>query len=148
MAGASTLLPTPNVVPAMVNALDTTTLLWVLMGSALGGAARYAVSEAVARGLKERFPWGTLTVNVTGAACIGVYFGAQRAPDTLYALWVLGFLGSYTTVSTFALQSLLLGREGRWRAAAAYVLTSPLACLLAVALGFAVGSAITAGGPP
>lgn len=129
-----------------MNDLGTTTLLWVLLGSALGGAARYALSEAIARGLKERFPWGTLGVNVTGAAGIGVWFGAQPSNDTLYTLMVLGFLGSYTTVSTFALQSLLLGREGRWRAAAGYVLVSALACLLAVALGFAAGSALFAGG--
>lgn len=128
-----------------MSGLDTTTLLWVLLGSAAGGAARYAVSEALARGLQERFPWGTLAVNVTGAALIGVWFGTQLANDTLRALLVLGFLGSYTTVSSFALQSLLLGREGRWRAALAYVVTSSCACLLAVALGFATGNAMAAG---
>ncbi|MCC5873156.1 MAG: CrcB family protein [Gammaproteobacteria bacterium] len=126
----------------MVNGLDATTVLWVLAGSATGGAARYAVSEAVARGLMERFPWGTLVVNVTGALAIGVWFGAAVDSASLHAGLVLGFLGSYTTVSSFALQSLLLGTEGRWRAAMAYVLASVTICLLAVAIGFAAGSVV------
>ncbi len=129
----------------MLNGLDTATLLWVLTGSAAGGAARYAVSEAVARRLLERFPWSTLVVNVTGAVAIGGWFGAAVANSSVQALFVLGFLGSYTTVSTFALQSLLLGTEGRWCAAVAYVLVSSLACLLAVALGFAAGTAFAGG---
>lgn len=121
------------------------TLLWVLLGSAAGGIARHALSEAMARGLEERFPWSTLTVNVTGAAGIGVCVGAGGLSDAVHALLLLGFLGSYTTVSTFALQSLLLSGEGRRRAALAYVLSSALACLLAVAVGFAAGSRLAGG---
>lgn len=132
----------------MLSGFDGATLLWVLTGSALGGAARYAVSEAVARALEERFPWGTLVVNVTGACLIGLCFGASVVNQTLHTVFVLGFLGSYTTVSTFALQSLLLGREGRWPAVLAYVLGSATACLLAVTLGFAAGDAMTAGNWP
>ena len=122
--------------------LDSASLLWVLLGSALGGAARYVVSEAVARTLKERFPWGTLLVNVSGAFAIGIWFGATVVQANAHALIALGFLGSYTTVSTFALQSLLLSREGRWSAAAAYVLTSALVCLIAVGLGFGLGGSL------
>jgi len=132
----------------MMAGLDGASLLWVLTGSAAGGVARHVVSETVAHRLKERFPWGTLLVNVTGAGAIGIWFGSAASSATLHALFVLGFLGSYTTVSTFALQSLLLGKEGRWRAAVAYTLGSSLACLLAASLGFAAGSALTSAGSP
>lgn len=132
----------------MVGEFDGAMLFWVLTGSAAGGAARYAVSEAVAHALKERFPWSTLLVNATGACAIGIWLGMTTNDGALHGLFVLGFLGSYTTVSTFALQSLLLGREGRWCAAAAYVLTSSLICLLAAGLGYAAGAAMHAEGYP
>ena len=137
-----------------------TTFLAVLVGSALGGMARFWLAAAVARRLGERFPWGTLAVNASGALAIGVFAAVllpaadgtvvaagSSSPGGLLAwhLAGLGFLGSYTTVSTFALQSLLLGTEGRWCAAVAYVLVSSLACLLAVALGFAAGTAFAGG---
>ncbi|MCC5887504.1 MAG: CrcB family protein [Gammaproteobacteria bacterium] len=130
----------------MLNGVETGVVLWVLLGSAFGGAARYLISETVARGLQERFPWGTLVVNVSGAVIIGAWFGAGVGNPVLQAGFVLGFLGSYTTVSSFALQSLLLFREGRWHAAAGYALMSSLACLLGAAVGYAAGNVI-AGGP-
>src|SRR5258708_39239725 len=52
---------------------------WVIIGSALGGMARYAISGAVARRIGETFPWGTLAVNVSGSFVIGV-FAALGAP--------------------------------------------------------------------
>lgn len=129
----------------MLSGVETSLVIWVLLGSALGGAARYMVSETVARSLKERFPWGTFLVNVSGALLIGFWFGAGAGHPVLHSGLVLGFLGSYTTVSSFALQSLLLVREDRWPAAAVYVLGSSLTCLLAAAVGFAAGHAFMGG---
>ena len=117
-------------------------LLSVMIGSALGGVARYFVSGFVARRVGETFPWGTLFINVTGALLIGV-FGAMAEDNTsllaspdwwLFA--VTGFLGCYTTVSSFSLQSLSLARDGEGGRAAGYVAISVALCLAAVALGF------------
>jgi CrcB protein len=113
-----------------------------MIGSALGGVARYFISGFVARRVGETFPWGTLFINVTGAFLIGV-FGAMAednasllaSPDSwLFA--VTGFLGCYTTVSSFSLQSLSLARDGEGARAAGYVAISVALCLGAVTLGF------------
>jgi fluoride exporter len=117
-------------------------LLSVVVGSALGGVARYFISGFVARRVGETFPWGTLFINVSGAFLIGV-FGAMAedntsllaSPDSwLFA--VTGFLGCYTTVSSFSLQSLSLARDGEGGRAAGYVAISVALCLAAVTLGF------------
>lgn len=124
--------------------LSPLTIVSVLLGSALGGMARFAVSEWVARSLRETFPWGTLLVNVTGALTLGMLLGgvfsepaAQYAGT--YAFGVLGFLGSYTTVSSFALQSLFLVQQRRGGAAFGYAVLSMAGCLTAVAVGFRLG---------
>lgn len=119
-------------------------LLSVILGSALGGVARYFISGFVARRVGETFPWGTLFINVSGAFLIGV-FGAMAEDNTsllaspdpwLFA--VTGFLGCYTTVSSFSLQTLALARDGEGGRAAGYVAISVGLCLCAVTLGFSL----------
>lgn len=121
-------------------------LISVIAGSVLGGVARYFVSGVVARHVGETFPWGTLVVNVSGACLIGIFGALARNQASLLASpepWlfaVTGFLGCYTTVSSFSLQTLALARDGERVRAAAYIVLSVGLCLLAVALGFALGS--------
>lgn len=115
---------------------------WVAAGSALGGLARFLVSGLVARAVGETFPWGTMVVNVTGAFAIGVLAVMARHQGllSLPAAWpvaVTGFLGSYTTVSSFSLQTLALAREGEWLRAAGNIVLSLACCLGAAALGMA-----------
>ena len=120
-------------------------LIAVLAGSALGGVARFALSNAVARRFGERFPWGTLVVNLSGALLIGILVGAvlghaDAAPGNLgWHLAVIGFLGSYTTVSSFSLQTLALLHDRAWRAAGLNIVLSLGLCLGLAALGFALG---------
>ncbi len=120
--------------------MDTLTTIAVLCGSALGGAARYALSEWIAGRLLERFPWGILCVNVSGAGAIGLWVGAAGEAGAIEYLFVLGFLGSYTTVSTFALQALFLARETRWPAAVGYVAISIAGCVAAAFGGYLLGA--------
>jgi CrcB protein len=124
--------------------------LWVALGSAVGGMARFFFSGFVGRRIGETFPWGTMVVNVTGAFAIGLIAAAADArllfdaPD-VWALIVTGFLGSYTTVSSFSLQTLALARDGDWLRAGGNVLFSLGLCLCAVALGFAIGASASGG---
>ena len=119
-------------------------LLCVVVGSALGGTARYFVSGVVARRLGETFPWGTMIVNVTGAFLIGILGALATHDNSLFAAsnpWlfaVTGFLGCYTTVSSFSLQTLALARDGEAALAVGNIVFSVLLCLGAVACGFAV----------
>ena len=117
-------------------------LLCIVIGSVLGGIARYFVSGAVARRLGETFPWGTMTVNVSGAFLIGIVGALATHEASLFAspnpwlLTVTGFLGCYTTVSSFSLQTLALARDGESLRAVGNIAFSVLLCLAAVTSGF------------
>jgi len=121
-----------------------TALISVVLGSALGGTARYFLSGMVASRVGETFPWGTLSVNVSGAFLIGVFGALARENASLFASpnpWlfaVTGFLGCYTTVSSFSLQTLALTRDGEGGRAAGYVAISGALSIGAVAVGFAL----------
>lgn len=115
--------------------------VWVAVGGALGGMARFWVSGLVGQRLGEAFPWGTLVVNASGALAIGIAAGllTDGATSAAWHVAAVGFLGSYTTVSSFSLQTLALAREGRIGRAAWNVAGSLGLCLAAAALGLAVG---------
>jgi CrcB protein len=116
--------------------------LWVGLGSALGGMARYLVSGVVAQAIGETFPFGTLVVNVAGSFVIGV-FVALTGPDGRLLLdphirqfVAVGLCGGFTTFSSFSLQTLALVQDGEWALAALNVLASVVTCLLAVWAGW------------
>jgi fluoride exporter len=117
-------------------------LISVVVGSILGGVARYFLSGAIARRFGETFPWGTLFINVSGALLIGIFGGLSENRASLLALpdaWlfaVTGFLGCYTTVSSFSLQTLALARDGETGRSIGYVVISVVFCLAAAAAGF------------
>jgi fluoride exporter len=114
----------------------------IMVGSVLGGCARYFVSGVIARRLGETFPWGTMTINVTGAFLIGIFGALATHPGSAFAApnpWlfaVTGFLGCYTTVSSFSLQTLTLVRSGEPMHALGNVVFSVGLCLAAVSCGF------------
>ena len=116
--------------------------LWIAVGSALGGMARYWCSGVAARLIGETFPWGTIIVNIVGSFIIG-FFATLTGPDgrmfadTLTRQFVMiGILGGYTTFSSFSLQT-LPGAGRRMVAGRALISPSPLiACLVAVWSGY------------
>lgn len=120
------------------------TLLQVAMGGALGAVCRYLAGVWALRLLGGGFPWGTLGVNVLGSAAIGLVYVVltARGLDRLAPLLVAGFLGGFTTYSAFSLDALALAGEGRWLAAAGYVLGTLALCLAGVAAGAALGRAL------
>ena len=115
----------------------------VIVGSALGGMARFWLADAIGRRLGERFPWGTLAVNASGALAIGVLaallLGPAGSGTGTWHFAVLGFLGSYTTVSSFSLQTLALAHDRAWRRAAANIVLSLGLCLPAAGAGLLLG---------
>jgi fluoride exporter len=122
----------------------------VALGATVGTPARFFVSGVIARRFGETFPWGTLVVNVSGCLIMGAVaaFAKAHGLSSGSAAWLLaatGFLGSYTTVSSFALQTRALVREGEHRSAIGYVLLSLVLCLAAVGAGFAADPLAFAG---
>jgi CrcB protein len=115
--------------------------LWIAIGSALGGMARFWLSGVSARLFGEAFPWGTLIVNVTGALVIGLFAtlsgsGGRLDVDPAMRLFVIvGLCGGYTTFSAFSLQTLTLIQEGKVGLALLYIGASVIVCLLAVWIG-------------
>jgi fluoride exporter len=123
-------------------------LITVLVGSAAGGMARFWLADAVAHRYGERFPWGTLAVNVSGALAVGICAALLsnshpgEAASLAWRLGIVGFLGSYTTVSSFSLQTLALAHERAWGRAAGNIALSLGLCLGAVGLGWWLGAGI------
>jgi CrcB protein len=120
--------------------------LWIALGSALGGAARYWCYGFAARLAGETFPWGTLAVNVIGCSFIGLFAsltgpeGRWLAPSSFRMFVMTGICGGYTTFSTFSLETLNLARDGQWARALANVAASLLLCLVGVWLGHLVAT--------
>jgi CrcB protein len=122
--------------------------LWIAIGSALGGVARYACSRAVALRYGETFPWGTLTVNIAGSAVIG-FVAALAGPDSRVIISpnarqfiMVGLCGGFTTFSSFSLQTLELIRNRDFAEAFGNILLSVAACMAAVAIGYIAGAAL------
>ena len=119
-------------------------LVWVMLGSALGGVARLWMVNRVSHYLGTDFPWGTLVVNTSGALLIGLvtgtFFGQLWPEENLaWQFFVMGVLGSYTTVSSFSLQTLSLLRDNLLAQAIGNIIASFLLCLTLVTLGFLFG---------
>ncbi|HUC09210.1 MAG TPA: fluoride efflux transporter CrcB [Stellaceae bacterium] len=123
--------------------------LWVALGAALGGVARYGFSGVVANWIGATFPWGTLVVNVTGCFVIGIV-NILTGPDgrllvapNARLFMMVGICGGYTTFSSFSLETLNLARNGEWLATGGYIGASVLFCLVGVWLGHTAGALIS-----
>ena len=128
----------------------TIAYLWVALGGALGSVSRYWLNGLVSQRF-ETFPAGTLVINVIGSFIIGV-IGALAVPEgrmdssaRAFAtqFLMIGICGGFTTFSSFSLQTLNLLRDREWLYAGGNVLLSVTLCLIAVWLGWLLGSAFT-----
>jgi CrcB protein len=117
------------------------TWIGVALCGALGAVARFRVDAAVSARIATDFPVGTLVVNLTGALALGVLLGAA-VPHRAALLAGTGFMGGYTTFSTWMVESERLGEAGEVAALLRNLWLSMLAGLAVVALGWWVGQAI------
>ena len=105
-----------------------TTLLWIMLGGAVGTGARYLVASPLNGSASEGYPYGTLTVNLLGCLAIGFLAttlteASGVRPEMKLAL-IVGCLGGFTTFSSFGLETVSLLQSGRLGAALSYVLVS------------------------
>ncbi len=116
-------------------------VLGIALAGALGAPARFLVERAISRAHRSRFPWGTFVVNVGGSFALGLLAGAVLAQgfskDTQTVLGT-GFLGAYTTLSTFAYEIVRRAEEGHRTVALTYALGSLVAGVAAAAAGLAL----------
>ena len=110
-------------------------ILAIAGGGALGAVSRFWVSTGVYRLLGRDVPWGTLAVNVAGSFAMGLLFvlllERTVASPELRAAILVGFLGSFTTFSTFSLETLTLVQQGETGRALLNIAASVLLCLAA-----------------
>lgn len=122
-------------------------IVWVGIGGAVGAIARYLVGRELTERVGGLFPWGTFTVNVVGALLIGVLFAllTERGVghDHLRFLLVVGFLGGFTTFSSYTLEAINLLESGHWPTALLYLVGSNALALAACLAGMASVRAVT-----
>ena len=117
--------------------------LLIAIGGALGSIARYWVGSSIASRMGIRFPYGTLIVNITACVVIGfsmTYVGSRAELNPAWRFLVLmGFIGAYSTFSTFEWETLSTLRAGALGIAALYAIGSFVLGLAAVWCGAVLG---------
>lgn len=114
-------------------------IVLLMTGGALGTFFRYLISGLPHKYTDIVFPWGTLLVNVSGAFIIGLIWGIfeERGISPHIRTFIfIGFLGGFTTFSTFALETLNLFKEGAIKLAFVNILANNLLCIIMVFGGF------------
>jgi CrcB protein len=120
-------------------------LFWICVAGAAGTAARYVIAIWAAQRLGSAFPHGTLVVNLAGCFAIGALMHAALMLDwspTLRLALTVGFLGGFTTYSSFNYDTMRLYEEGAMVAAAANVALTVLGGFAAGWMGLAVARAL------
>lgn len=117
-------------------------LLWIAVAGAAGSVARFLVAGWAQHAAGGRFPWGTLAVNLIGCFLFGLIFALieDRAAisERVRHIVLVGFLGAFTTFSTFSFETVTFLREQQWWLAAGNILAQNVGGILCVLLGLAV----------
>lgn len=120
--------------------------LWVGLGGFLGANARYWLGGWIQERWGAAFPWSTFVINVSGSFVLGLFMtlvtGRLIVPPAARLVVAIGFVGAYTTFSTFEFETLNLVSTGTWLSALGNALGSLVAGFAAVWLGVAVGRAL------
>lgn len=121
-------------------------IIAIAIGGAFGAVARYWLTELASMMFGSEFPYGTLIVNVLGSLCLGFVFVLLIERALIGPLWrsavIVGFLGAFTTFSTFSLQALDLIQQERFLAGGSYIFGSVIASLVAVGAGMLLAKQI------
>jgi len=120
--------------------------LLISLGAILGANARYWVGDWAAQRWGSAFPLGTLLINLSGSFLLGLFVTLATERFMLDPRWrtffAIGFLGAYTTFSTYTYESMNLINQGQWAAGLLNLLGSAVLGALAVFLGIALGRLI------
>ena len=120
--------------------------LWIAAGGALGSIARYWIGSAVGSRMGIRFPYGTMIVNISACVIIGftlAYFGRRVDLSPAWRYFIpIGFIGAYSTFSTYEWETFSTMRSGAFLLAALYAVGSLVLGLAAVWAGSMIGEII------
>jgi len=118
-------------------------LVWLVVGGSAGTLCRFGLSSLVQSLTSDKFPWGTLTVNVIGCFLFGLIWSLAEErlviSDQTRLILLTGFCGAFTTFSTFGFETGELLRDSQWWPAIGNLLANNLAGIVAVLVGIAAG---------
>jgi CrcB protein len=121
--------------------------LYIALGGALGSIARYWVGSTIAGRVGIKFPYGTLVVNLTACVIIGfslTYLGKRADLNPAWRFLIpVGFIGAYSTFSTYEWETLSTLRSGAWLLAATYAVGSLILGLAAVWCGSVLAEVVS-----
>lgn len=121
-------------------------IVLISAGAVLGANARYWIGDWAAQKWGTAFPYGTLLINVTGSLLLGIFITLATERFLIDPRWRLlfavGFLGAYTTFSTYTFESFNLMYRGQWLLGLLNALGSTIAGILAVGLGVFLGKSL------
>lgn len=113
-------------------------LLFIALGGASGAVSRYLLANWVHRFWEGEFPVGTLVVNMLGSFVIGILYVLIAERQLVHADWrgvlMVGFLGAFTTFSTFSLETIALFEAGHTVQATGYMIGSAVVCVVMAGL--------------
>jgi len=114
--------------------------LVIALGGALGAVSRALISAQITKALGTGFPFATLAINLLGSFAMGICAVVILDYFKMTGYWreliMVGFLGAFTTFSTFSIEGLNLLHSGQLAAAAVYFITSVIGCVLACFIGW------------
>lgn len=92
--------------------------IWISLGAVLGANLRYWVTDTITNQLGKTFPFGTFLINLSGSLLLGLFVALASKGTGLDPRWraflAVGFIGAYTTFSTYAVDSVNLAMNGQW----------------------------------
>lgn len=122
-------------------------MIWVFLGAGFGGVFRYLVTAWTYTAISRHFPWATLLVNASGSFLMGLFFVLILNKYVMYTpqlrlFLLVGFLGGYTTFSSFSFDTWYLFESGEWMAGLANIVLNIVLCLSLTWLGILWGRQI------
>lgn len=112
--------------------------IYIALGAFFGAISRYQLSKWINTNYNSKFPYGTLTVNLLGSLLLGFVIGRQF-DETIVLIFGTGFLGAFTTFSTFKVESLNLIKNKKVKTMLIYILLTYILGILLAFIGYLIG---------
>lgn len=121
-------------------------ILWLAIAGASGTLVRYFLGGYVQRAFGQSFPWGTFAVNMSGCFLFGLIWAAAENKDIIgeqtRTIALAGFMGAFTTFSSYMFETTMLVRDSNWAMAVGNVAVENIGGFICVIIGMAVGRMI------